>query len=95
MKDRYDKIKELKVLIIVMGILFAIRASFTDFDFGYYGKWNFWTNILRKASSESKLSDTILSFGQIAVPIINIALPVLLGLAIIIVVDLVFTKNDK
>lgn len=40
MKDKVDKIKELKALIIVMGILLAIRASFTYFDFGYY-KWNF------------------------------------------------------
>lgn len=88
MKDRDDKIKELKALIIVMGILLAIRASFTFYNTGY-SNLLFWSNF--PGSTET----TILDSGKIVIPIINIALPILLGLAVIIVVDLVFTKNDK
>lgn len=94
MKDKVDKIKELKALIIVMGILLAIRASFTYFDFGYY-KWNFWNNLPHSTESANRLLDAILHFGSIIVPIINIALPILLALAIIIVVELIFIKNEK
>lgn len=94
MKDKVDKIKELKALIIVMGILLAIRASFTYFDFGYY-KWNFWNNLPHSTESSNRLLDAILHFGSIIVPIINIALPILLALAIIIVVELIFIKNEK
>lgn len=95
MKDKVDKIKELKALIIVMGILLAIRASFTYFDFGYYGKWNFWNNFPHSTESANRLLDAILHFGSIIVPIINIALPILLALAIIIVAELIFIKNEK
>lgn len=94
MKDKVDKIKELKALIIVMGILLAIRASFTYFDFGYY-KWNFWNNLPHSTESANRLLDAILHFGSIIVPIINIALPILLALAIIIVAELIFIKNEK
>ena len=94
MKDKDDKIKELKALIIVMGILLAIRASFTIYNTGY-GSLLFWSNFPGLTEISYKLITAILEFGKIVVPIINIALPILFGLAIIIVVDLVFTKNDK
>ena len=94
MKDRDDKIKELKALIIVMGILLAIRASFTCYNTGY-SNLLFWSNFPGSTESASRLLSTILDFGKIVIPIINIALPILLALAIIIVVELIFIKNEK
>ena len=93
MKDRDDKIKELKALIIVMGILLALRASFTVYDTGY-STLLFWSNFPGLTEISYKLRTAILEFGKIVIPIINIALPILFVLAIVIIVDLIFIKKD-
>ena len=91
MDKREYKKNILKMLVFMIIFLLAIKASFTPlFNTGERGvSAEFWHFIFKKADySEIK------SIGIILVSVINIATPILCGLSLVTLLDLIF-PSDK